>query len=292
MSIMVGSARIDENGNISGGAAGDQKQSSTSDYSGEVSMQAMYTHSKGWYIMRPKSADHANKIAANMITACNNKNIGYDQTNRYGVVKNGVNAPQPTECDCSSLARECVKEATGKDPGDFTTANEVSALKATGLFEEAMTYVNQSTTPVYNGDILVTKTAGHTVVVVGGNPRSGSSSVSSGKLDVDGQMGVETTKRAQRYFGTPVDGKISNQLSTYKSICPGILSAEWEDVKEGGSSLVRAIQRWVGAEEDGYLGPDTIKKWQKKMGTTVDGVISNPSQCIAAFQSWLNNQEV
>ena len=41
---------------------------------------------------------------------------------------------------------------------------------ATGLFTK-IAYVNQSKTPVYNGDILVTKTKGHTVIVVSGNPR-------------------------------------------------------------------------------------------------------------------------
>ena len=58
MAIMIGSARIDERGKISGGSAGDQKQKSlTNDTVGEVSMQTMYTHSKGWYIIRPRSEE-------------------------------------------------------------------------------------------------------------------------------------------------------------------------------------------------------------------------------------------
>lgn len=118
-------------------------------------------------------------------------------------------------------------------------------------------------------------------------------SVSASKkeiLEVDGKMGTDTTRRAQQVFGTTVDGKISNQLSCYKSICDGILSAEWNDTKKGGSLLVKALQKWLGVKADGYLGPDTIKAWQTKMGTIVDGKISNPSQCIKAFQIWLNNQ--
>lgn len=35
---------------------------------------------------------------------------------------------------------------------------------------------------------------------------------------------------------------------------------------------------------DGYLGRATIRRWQQVMGTTVDGVISKPSQLIAAAQ--------
>ena len=176
MSIMVGSARIDERGNASGGAAGDQKQTSaTNDLAGEVSMQAMYSHSKGWYILRPKSAAHAAKMAALMKAACNNANIGYDQGNRPGVVQHGIMSAVKTECDCSSLVRQVVKEATGKDPGNFTTSNEAAALEATGLFESKRSYTSQSATPVYDGDVLVTKSKGHTVIVVSGNARSAAS---------------------------------------------------------------------------------------------------------------------
>jgi len=39
---------------------------------------------------------------------------------------------------------------------------------------------------------------------------------------------------------------------------------------------------------DGKLGPATIKRWQKVMGTEVDGVISRPSELIRAVQRRLN----
>lgn len=171
MAIMVSSARSDERGRYSGGKAGDQKQKSkTNDTRGEVSMQAMYTHRKGWYILRPKKVSHADAIAERGIKAANNPNIGYSQSARLGVVKNGINTKVKTNADCSSLVRQAVREATGKDPGNFTTANEANMLVATGLFTKTA-YVNQKKTPVYNGDILVTKTKGHTVIVVSGNPR-------------------------------------------------------------------------------------------------------------------------
>lgn len=169
--IMVASARSDERGKYTGGKPGDQKQTSkTNDTKGEVSMQPMYTHSKGWYILRPKKVSHADAIAELGIKAANNPNIGYSQSDRLGVVKHGINTKVKTNADCSSLVRQAVREATGKDPGNFTTANEARVLAATGLFTR-ITYVNQSKTPVYNGDILVTKTKGHTVIVVSGNPR-------------------------------------------------------------------------------------------------------------------------
>lgn len=173
MGIMVGSARIDERGKISGGVAGDQKQTSkTNDLIGEVSQQSMYVHSGGWLILRPINIDHANAIAQKMITACNNPNLGYDQGGRLGVITYGVDSTVKTECDCSSLVRECVKEATGVDPGNFNTSTEATALENTKLFEKRQSYVNQSKTPVYDGDVLVTKTKGHTVIVTSGNPRT------------------------------------------------------------------------------------------------------------------------
>lgn len=171
MAIMVSSARSDERGKYTGGKPGDQKQKSkTNDTRGEVSMQAMYTHRRGWYILRPKKVSHADAIAELGIKAANNPNIGYSQSDRLGVVKHGINTKVKTNADCSSLVRQAVREATGKDPGNFTTANEARVLAATGLFTK-IAYVNQSKTPVYNGDILVTKTKGHTVIVVSGNPR-------------------------------------------------------------------------------------------------------------------------
>lgn len=195
MSIMVGSARIDERGNASGGAAGDQKQTSaTNDLTGEVSMQKMYFHSKGWYILRPKSAAHAVKMADLMKAACNNANIGYDQGNRLGIVQHGIMTAVKTECDCSSLVREVVKEATGKDPGNFTTANEAASLEATGLFESKRSYVSQSATPVYDGDVLVTKTKGHTVIVVSGNARKAASGSSSAPAPSVSTAKIESAK--------------------------------------------------------------------------------------------------
>ena len=174
MAILIGSARIDERGKISGGRAGDQKQtSSANDTKGEVSIQKFYIHSKGWYIIRAVSAEHATLLAESMTRACNNRHIGYDQLQRLGIIVYGTKTDFDTECDCSSLVRQCIREATGKDPGNFNTATERDyILKMKWLFRDAGAYISQEKTPLYNGDILVTKTKGHTVIVVGGNQRT------------------------------------------------------------------------------------------------------------------------
>ena len=170
MSIIIGSARHDENGKYSGGSLGDTLQISTPDFKGEVSMQNMYTHSKGWYIYRFKNINYANANAKAMEKYCNDPNVGYDQGNRAAIMNyNGIGK---TECDCSSLARRCIKDACGKDIGNFTTATAPNIFDKSGLFETKINYINQEKTPIYNGDILVTKTKGHVVIVVSGNPRS------------------------------------------------------------------------------------------------------------------------
>ncbi len=167
MAIIIGSARIDEYGKASGGKAGDQKQTSSPDYKGEVAMQNFYVSSKGWYILRAKNPEVASNIALAMTIACNNPNIGYNQARRLDIIKAGTHATSPTSCDCSSLVRQCVREA-GIEVGNFTTANEASVLMATGQFEK-LTY--KKGTALFLGDILVTCVKGHTVVVTSGNTR-------------------------------------------------------------------------------------------------------------------------
>lgn len=262
MTITIGSARIDENGKLTGGKAGDQKQtSSTNDRKGEVSMQDFYVHKKGWVVLRPKSADTANKIAKAMKTACNNKNIGYDQGNRLGVIKYGTATTTKTECDCSSLVRQCVIEASGKSVANFNTENEASVLSATGLVSK-LPY--SSGMKLYTGDILVTKTKGHTVIVVSGYERT-AASTSSGK---NGYTGNYPSLPARGYF-TIGDG--------YK-----VLTDSKNDVKR-----VQKLINWIldcSLTVDGKYGANTakmVKKYQKKYGLTADGEFGKNSLATA-----------
>lgn len=107
------------------------------------------------------------------------------------------------------------------------------------------------------------------------------------KLVEDGYWGKKTTIRAQEVFRTPVDGIITGQLSSCAKYFPGIISASYG---RGGSALVRAMQKWLQIPEDGYIGQQFVLALQHKMGTVADGVLSKPSNCIKAFQHWLNNQ--
>lgn len=117
-------------------------------------------------------------------------------------------------------------------------------------------------------------------------------------LAVDGRWGPAMTRRLQQIFGTTVDGKVSHQYACYKSDNPGLSAAawEWEDKPSRGSQLITALQRYLnrnmnaGLEENGWIGPLTIKSIQAWMGTTQDGYFSQVSTCIKKLQEWANAQ--
>lgn len=162
MSVIIGSARIDERGCAHGGKPGDQTKE-------EVSTQAYYTHSKGWNVLRAKDPAKREKIAANMQAACDNNNWGYDQYQRFSGMNKVANynydaskLSVPAETDCSNLVRVCCLYA-GIKVDNFTTYNELSTLLATKEFDQVHVSLPSG---LRRGDILVTKTKGHTVVVI------------------------------------------------------------------------------------------------------------------------------
>lgn len=160
--VIIGSARIDENGHASGGQAGDQNGK-------EVSTQKYYTHEKGWNVLRAKEPQVREAIAQNMTWACANNNIGYDQGQNQTLYQTakpvGFNCSlvgTPCETDCARLVRVCVLYA-GVNVADFYTGNEKEALLATDAFDLINAKLPEE---LLRGDILVTKTKGHTVVVL------------------------------------------------------------------------------------------------------------------------------
>lgn len=166
MSVIIGSARIDENGKAKGGKAGDQTGK-------EVSTQKWYKHAKVWRVFRAKDEVIAEKIAEDMQWACDNKNIGYDQGQRltlYDIAKevnfNCSKVTKKCETDCSALVRVCCAYAGVMLP-NFRTPTEPKALLDSGYFTEMIgKKYSDSSDYLKRGDILVTSTQGHTVVVL------------------------------------------------------------------------------------------------------------------------------
>lgn len=173
MAIIIGSARIDENGRAHGGKAGDQTGK-------EVSTQNYYYHTGGWRVFRPKSASDAKQIARAMKASCSNSHIGYDQYERNTLYNEAskynfdpARVTKNVETDCSALIRVCCAYA-GIMLGDFNTESEANVLLKSGKFTE-ITFTQATGKGLCTGDILVTKKKGHTAAVTSGAARTSTS---------------------------------------------------------------------------------------------------------------------
>ena len=112
-----------------------------------------------------------------------------------------------------------------------------------------------------------------------------------GLLAVDGYWGQATTRAAQKYFGTPVDGIVSNQPLSNRQYLPRCSMVSWDFRTSGykaGSSVVRAIQRKTGATVDGFFGRESVQALQKMLGVSVDGYCGE--QTVKAWQKYLNSR--
>ena len=194
--VKLGSARIDENGKATGGKAGDQTGK-------EVSTQNWYKHSKGWRVFRAKNSGVAEKIAWDMQAACDNPKIGYDQSQRdtlYTVAKlvgfNCAKVSAACETDCSALVRVCCAYAGVMLP-NIRTTNEPTALLDSGEFVE-LTGAKYTESPDYlrRGDILCTKTQGHTVVVLSSGSKAEVAPVAQGLSRGDHGSAVSAMQKA------------------------------------------------------------------------------------------------
>lgn len=82
-------------------------------------------------------------------------------------------------------------------------------------------------------------------------------------VKVDGKLGHQSWNALQRFLKTPVDGIVSNQSHTSASIGYAITQGwVYTGPKSKGSTMVRALQKLIGAVPDGVWGPDTTRKLQ------------------------------
>ena len=112
-------------------------------------------------------------------------------------------------------------------------------------------------------------------------------------LECDGLWGEKTTRRAQEYFGTTIDGEIWRQLPEYKDRNKGLRSGwKWNGKSSDiGSQLIRVMQGWLGIKVTGHLDTEFVNALERKMGLLPDGFLGNPSITIKRFQKFLNESE-
>ena len=248
MVVKLAAAHIDERGKATGGKAGDQTGR-------EVCVRAYYVHSKGWRVFRPIDIAKGECIAQDAVYACNNPKIGYDQNQRdtlYTVSKplgfNCSKVDTPCETDCSALVRVCCAYA-GIILPNFNTSTEAAALLRSGAFVEltGSKYTSQGDY-LRRGDILVTKTKGHTEIVITNGSKASPMPVAA------------PAKLGDRLLINGMSGPDVKELQT-DLIKLGYSCGAWGadgDFGDQTEMAVRRFQTQQGLAVDGQVGPKTI----------------------------------
>lgn len=254
MSIKIGHASISENGTISG-AAGDQTGK-------EVCTRKWYKHSKGWVTLRCKLDGMAEYIAEAMEKACANDDIGYDQYQNGTLWENiktkGYDPAKTTkkvETDCARLVRVCVQYAVEKMGldlvvPDFYTGSEANTLVKIGMFEKLTdAKYNTQDKHLRRGDIQVTKTKGHTWIIL----ENGANAAESVKPKV--------YRLGERLLRNGSEGEDVKELQTLL-LELGYDLGKWGadgDFGDATELAVREFQTNHDLEIDGVVGEETVE---------------------------------
>lgn len=252
MAVLVGSARSSY-GNT---AAGDQHNGQ------EVSTQNWYLHGKGWRTFICVLPGAGELIAEAMRKACSNDYIGYSQGSRntlYNDVKDKGFDPSKTSrkvnTDCSALVRVCIRYAFHKlgiscNIPDFITSSEANVLLKSGYFKELKgDKYNKKADYLPAGAIQVTKTKGHTIVVI-----------TSGSKVEDDICPTPIYHLGDRILKNGMTGDDVKELQSML-IELGLELGSWGadgDFGDMTEMAVRDFQKRACIEVDGEVGPDTL----------------------------------
>lgn len=189
MSVKIGHASGNENGGITGGQAGDQTKN-------EVCIRSWYD--RGWtLVLRPVSAEIAEKMAKACEAGCANACIGYCQEHRNDLRVKAraenwdlAKIKTPCECDCSSFMAVCAEAAGVKMEQTYTAGNAPATFQMraqwakTGAFQ-TLTEAKYRTGEKYlrRGDVLVNEQAHTAMVLSDGELASGKNS----EIIIDGK---------------------------------------------------------------------------------------------------------
>ncbi len=262
MAIKIGHASIDEKGKASGGAAGDQS-------GGEVCIRTWY--SSPWdTVLRPKSADLAEKSAKACEDACNNSKIGYDQNSRntlYNCAKavdfNFAKITDECECDCSSLMHVCAVAGGAKlsyGTNGLVTWNMVNAFVRSGDYAK-LTESKYLLSGDYlkRGDILV-RQSGHTAMALENGALLGAETAGAVGRDDPGAPQVTTMLTPLPLLKKGAKGGAvwaMQTLLTDRGYCTQGVDSDFGVNTE---SALKRFQTDFGLEADGECGALT---WEK-----------------------------
>lgn len=175
---------------------------------------------------------------------CDEGNLGYCQEHRWDIYEGG-------ECDCSSLVIHCLQEA-GFDTGSASYTGDMSDnLTARGWVRRSNDGNPQ------RGDILLNDTH-HVAVYIGGGLLCQAS-----RNELHGATGGQPGDQ---------DGYETNTRSYY--------DYPWSCYLRYGGSGGSATDSESGLGDTSWTGHLMISEWQRQLGTTVDGKVSNQSTYI------------
>lgn len=284
----------DENNKYRGGKAGDQT-------GGEWYVRPWY-NGRWNVVMRHPDLKVRSLIADMAKKAAENDLIGYDQSQRLTFWKHlKVSGYKPEnitiacEADCSSGVGAIVKGAgyrLGNDAlknvsQNIYSGNERAALRNAGFKELCDSKYLTSDAYLLAGDVLINEGVHTAINLTDGKMTSIPSN--NIKLIVDGVWGRNTTYALQKILGTVVDGIVSGQSSLSMSIVNkgGLHTSSWR-AGHGGSMVIKALQKKIEVNADGYFGINTCKALQRYLGTTVDGIVDNHSDMVKSLQRKIN----
>jgi hypothetical protein len=165
MSVLIGAARTDEDGDVRGRLPGDQRQN-------EVMIHDWY-FDEWTAVLRPKTKKLANSLVKLMTKACQNSHIGYSQVNRLTLYHEAVKVDfeldrieTDCDCDCSSLVAVCCIGSGLDIVPTIYTGNMIDVIMETGKFTKLLkTEYTNTSGYLEPGDILVSP-FNHTAIVL------------------------------------------------------------------------------------------------------------------------------
>lgn len=218
---------------------------------------------------QPKPSKPANKTINQLAKEVIRGNWGNGQTRITKLTNAGYNP---------KAVQNKVDEILGKTPSTpKKTNNQIANEVIKGLWGNGKDRISRLTNAGYNPKAVQNEVD----KILGKGPTNKKTS----NISVDGYWGPATNRALQINLGTPVDGIISGQ---YDSATTRAISGVTRN-NRNGSIMIRALQRKIGVNADGLVGPATIRGLQRYLGTPVDGVLSKPSMVVKEMQRRLNN---